>query len=215
MRVVVVLLLLANLSYAGWYFLAGQEAGSATMVRSPSRPAPQTLQLLSETAGTMPVSPPVCLEIRGFRNSEDSDGFVRTVRQMGYESELNPRQVADLPHFWVLMPPPVSPGEDEVVGLLLENAIDHYVISGGELDQGVSLGIFPTRESARMQQERVAKLGLVVEIREIQRSRTELRVELWAGDDMVTEAGPLQEYLDNRPELQVSEKLCETIAPQV
>lgn len=215
MRIFALLLLLLNLGYLAWHFLPQNRDAPAALVRSPARDAPQRLILLSEREGGAAIDAPRCLELGVFPSAGDSARFIEGAEALGLEAGLQPVEVMETPDYWVHMPPLVSEAAalrrlEELKGKNIES----YLITGGELDRGISLGLFSRREFALRLQEQLAGQGYASEIREVPRAYT----ELWVTVSSLPRGGRAlrewNDFLAQWPALRQVEKLCETIARQ-
>ncbi|WP_369855626.1 hypothetical protein [Candidatus Thalassolituus haligoni] len=148
----------------------------------------QRLTLVSEAAVTLPKAKD--------SQSRMSKGNKRCFVLGPYQDELDARHAraraealgmagrttkTELPggeprEFWVHVPPRAS--RDAAIRVLKElqrRGIDSYIITKGELSEGVSLGLFRQRESAEQLVERVKKYAIPVAVREVR----DIAEEFW------------------------------------
>lgn len=221
MRVIVLVLVLANLVYASWYWtmerpLRLQQVQPGNLSSTAVVEADQGLSLLSEIEHPRLRYRDVCFELSGFADNERRTVLLERFRQAGLEARGSEREVVEESRHWVLLPPElVAEEEDILLTRLQENNIDSYLISGGELDQGISLGIFTDRERAENLSESLLAMNFSPEIREIERTRSESTIYLGPLSEGLKGGQNWPEYLNLPSGLEVTEKLCETIAPQL
>jgi hypothetical protein len=157
----------------------------------------QRLTLISEAAVTLPKAK----DIRSQETRSNRHCFV-----LGpYKDELSARHAkaraaalgmngrtsrTELPggeprEFWVHVPPRAS--RDAAMRILKElqrRGIDSYIITKGELSEGVSLGLFRQRESAERLVERVKQYNIPVALREVLDVVEEFWLEIPVSDEM-------------------------------
>lgn len=210
MRWVVILLLLANIGYAGWYLLVAEAEGPAVVVRSPAPDNLERLRLLEESDAVRSA----CIEVGPFpAEGGESRTLLSLAESKGMSGTLMPRPVADQPHYWVLIPPGTEADGEAQVAMLAEEGFEAFLISGGELANGVSLGIFPDEAQARAEAERLRERAFEPEVRVIEQSRTRLFVELRMSRQAFLADSELNARFEEAAGLTLTEKLCETIAP--
>ena len=81
--------------------------------------------------------------------------------------------------YWVHVPP--RSGREEALRTLKElqrRNIDSYIITQGDLAEGVSLGLFRKKESAESVRDKVAQYDIPVDIRVVNESSREYWVEV-------------------------------------
>ena len=214
MRTFAILLLLLNLGYLGWQLGLREREPAAATATGPAPDAPRSLRLLSEAA--LPPAPAErCLGVGVFAGAAESEAFAAEAEARGYSAEPRQVEVAAEPDYWVHIPPFASAAAAQRrLQELRARDIDSYLIGGGELEQGISLGVFGRRESALRLQEQILAQGYESSIYEIPRSSSEYWVEVGGipGDAAGREAWAA--FMAGREGLQEAENLCETIAPQ-
>lgn len=221
MRVFAALLVLLNLGYLVWGGWLGQSEIQAVLVRPPAQQAPGRLVLLEErddsdsVPGTvvfdgLRAEPTSCLSTGVFLNLSMAESFAALVRQMDYGAVVRKVEVNGAPDYWVHLPPFASEAAARrKLEELRSKNIDSYLITSGDLNLGISLGLFSRQPLALALRERLAGLGYPSEIVEVARTYEEFWVDI-KGLPVESEWLAL---LAHRPGLQRIEKLCETIAP--
>ena len=87
-----------------------------------------------------------------------------------------------------------------------------YLITRGMRENGIALGVFSERDDAEASNKAIRELGYAPEIEEIPRSTGEIQVQLQALEQNVLENPPWLDLTVDRPDLSITENLCETIA---
>lgn len=237
MRWVLILLLTLNVCYLLWESLQSAPERDS----HPELPAAPRVELLDEVSegGAVPAasgvsddedpvgdeSTPVagsarCARIGPFPDPQARSAFAQTLDSgLPLESRSSERVMETL--YRTYLPPypdreAAVEANEELRQALEEQdlAIDSFVINSGELNDGISLGLFGQQENARAVQQRMQALEYPVRIREEPRSETDFWL-LARGGDTVTELTQRWSQLSAGDDsLQLTENLCETIAPE-
>ena len=115
--------------------------------------------------------------------------------------------------YWVHIPPLVS--RDAAIRLLRElqaQRIDSFVITQGELANGISLGLFSRSESAKAVSRRLMGAGYVVAIKSLPRVPEQWWLEMDAAVEGKLSTSFWDEAADQFPELKKLKKSCKSIA---
>lgn len=237
MRGIVLGLLLANLLYLGWQFLLPEAVLRVEEVPSlPASDGGMSIDLLSEIdqdqllrypAATVPVpnaDPSVekslvspagfCAEIGPFLDVQDAEGFMTTnAERFAMNQEI--RQVPAPSVYRVFLPPLTSRELANSTMEMLRTAfvannmqIDSFLITQGELANGIALGLFAEHRNALNVQNQLQNLGYSVILREESRSNEEIWV-LVSGVE--SEAIFMQHWAEiqlSRSYIRAGEKLC-------
>jgi len=218
MRTFAVLLLLANLSYMGWNFYRPAEQDSV-LVRTPSRPASRSLQLLSEVPRVMipeqpeQSEPPSCISLGIFNSTAESDFLVTTLLERGLDARAELLATQESVNYRVYMPPFNSDtAARQTLKELQQNNIESFIITTGELSGGISLGLFSQENLAVGLQESLAGQGFATSIEDIVATSNEIWVTIEGLSQGLLQGSELLDLLSGGLELDVIEKPCETIA---
>ena len=193
LRWLFVLLLIANLLYAGWNW---QQQRSATIAEARQTSAPTPTLMLVEELSVPPatvaaVSPALepesqpekveqpqelalqCWFAGDYANKTAADRAVSVIQGMQLEAKLVAREVPDEPDYWVHVGPFGS--RDEAVRALQQlrgRDIDSFLIDEGELKNAISLGFFSQQSSAQRLLRRYRNLEYPLQVREVPRYKT-------------------------------------------
>jgi hypothetical protein len=191
MRWIVYSLIVINIAIAGYFLL--QPAGTVPrVVTTENIDEGDTLVLLTErSAGTEPVSQQpmnaygdrkLCYALGPY--TDDISVRVAQARALklvltGLINEVEVPNNKDT-EYWVLLPPQASRAAAlEQLKQLQKRGVDSYIITQGELVDGVSLGLFRKQDSATRLSAKVRGLGFTdVTIREIGSTTTEYWLEI-------------------------------------
>ena len=191
MRWIVYSLIVINLGIAG-YFIVRPAEDSIARPQDGNHGEGKTLVLLSEKqSGNLPVSQqPVrpdpgkklCYALGPYL--DDLSARVAQARslELGLTGLISQHKVPNLKdaEFWVHVRPLPSRGEAmTLLRKLQARSVDSYIITQGDLADGISLGLFRQKSSADALQKRVTGLGFEdVAIREVGSTTTEFWVEI-------------------------------------
>lgn len=119
----------------------------------------------------------ICWQIGPFKEEVSGKQVVSRLAALDIRLKLQSLEIADKPDYWVLIPPRTS--RREALKLLKElqiKKIDSFLITEGELENGISLGFFTQRDRAENIFNKRREQGYPAEMREVPRAHT----ELWA-----------------------------------
>jgi len=215
MRTFIVLLILANLAYLGWNQTHSSQARQV-LVRSPSEVADQTLQLLSEVP--VPAEIPIetlgsCISLGVFNTTEESDFLVSALLERGMEARVELLPTEGNARYRVYMPPFNSDtAARQTLADLQSSGFDSFIITTGDLNGGISLGLFAEEDRALGLQEDLASRGFPTSIQEISTADNEIWVTIQGLSQELLEGSELLDLLSQGLDLEVIEKPCETFA---
>ena len=191
MRWIVYSLIVINLGIAG-YFITRPTEDSIARTQDGNLGQGKTLVLLSEKqSGNLPLSQqPVrpdpgkklCYALGPYL--DDISARVAQARslELGLTGLISQHKVPNLKdaEFWVHVRPLPSRGEAmTLLRKLQARSVDSYIITQGDLADGISLGLFRQKSSADALQKKVTGLGFEdVAIREVGSTTTEFWVEI-------------------------------------
>ena len=154
-----------------------------------------------------------CLAIGDFENIAVSNALVTELRQQGLQARVELQEQIES-EYRVYMPPFTSDAAArQTLANLLGNGIDSFLITTGDLAQGISLGVFSQQSSAFSMQEELASEGYATNIQETVLSNTEFWIVINSDSSTELEALWLT-LLNTQPSLKQSENLCQIIAPE-
>lgn len=184
-RVLVLLLVVLNVGAIAWI---ASTYGDPPPVASQVENGVAPLLLLSERdAGLRTVATPdtqvppraddVCMSIGPFSNSSDVRAAMVALTPLTRRIQFRDAQLQRSRGWWVYLP--TYPNQDEALEAarkLAERGIkDYYVISAGDQQNTISLGLFRERSGAERRQAELQSLGLQTQIGE----RTDVTPAYW------------------------------------
>lgn len=187
LRWLALVLLLCNAIYFLWQ---SQSRPEAPLVAAPAAAEGETLVLLRErgqpegggqptpaTAAAVAPSVPVCHMIGPLKELVSARQVKERLRALDISVQIYGIKVPGKPDYWVHLGPMRS--RKEALDLLRElqnKKIDSFLITEGELANGISLGFFTREELARAALKQRRDLGYDAKLRPVQR----FSQELWA-----------------------------------
>lgn len=201
---------------------------SVTTVKSAA--AGETLILLAESGGSDPskaAEPPrsvqgapvdrpadgLCDMVGPFERLLSAEYFVEALAALDVGAQVRELDVPEGDGFWVYLPPEAS--KKEALARLREvqaKQIDSYLIPKGELENGISFGMFTRRELALARQEAMQAEGYPAEIKEIARTRKEIWVELASSSAQKLSEDTWRELLSREKAVKKQQKYCPGVA---
>ena len=228
MRWIFWFLLLSNGVLAIWN-LAGQKP-----LDTPPSPAESTaqatvdasvksLRLVSEMAAedlqarsrdeAPPAAPQLCLMAGAFADVAAAEQFIARLAALDVAAFVHPVDLTAGEGFWVFLEPF---GNREAarrrLAELQARGVDSYIIPKGELENGISLGVFTRLELAEARLAELAKLGLDAKMQNIERSYRETWVMLGAGEENKLGEEVWQQLLQENLALQQRQNFCSDVA---
>lgn len=119
----------------------------------------------------------MCLLLGPFREAVSAKQVVSRLAALDISAQLQSIAIQGRPDYWVHLPPQLS--RRAAIKLLKElqaNKIDSFLITEGELENGISLGFFTERARAEKVYQQRIKEGYEPVIKAVPRSST----EIWA-----------------------------------
>ncbi|MBQ0794320.1 MAG: hypothetical protein KBT81_17375 [Oleispira antarctica] len=119
-----------------------------------------------------------CYSVGPLADSIDAKHLKVRAEALGFSSELRGLATGTSIEHWVHIPP--QPNRQQSLRLLRElqgRGIDSYIITQGDLAEGISLGLFRNADSARNLTNKMRGLDYNVVIKEVSRGEKELWLE--------------------------------------
>jgi hypothetical protein len=219
MRYIAIFLLLANIGYFSWVRYA-TEPIVLPVTSAPRLLLNSGLTLVSEYEAQLAAQPALnCFTIGNFSTMDDASSLIAEIGEAAFASNVvlsgDPLSL----QYRVFLPPASSRGIAKITldglseGLRaadMESEI--YLIARGMLENGIALGVFSELGDAQAARNGVQGLGYAPQIEEIQRSTGEIEVQLQVLEQYVSENPAWPDLTVGRPNLIITENLCETIA---
>ncbi len=159
-----------------------------------------------------------CVQLGAFRDLADVNDFIASYGA-SMKVALDVQQQTAKPQYRVYLPPSESrEAAINAIGQLRAAlsannlVIDSFLISQGDLANGIALGLFSEQANAANVKSQLQTIGYDVLIHEVASVREELNVVIGELGSEAIFQGHWAEIQRTRPYLRAVEKLCETIA---
>lgn len=220
MRWMFLWLVVLNLFYYVWH---QQQAPLRVTEIAPLQLAAQTksdIRLLSESAAParrqgVPEEPveAVCLFLGSFEQVEDAAAVEQRLLSLDIRSRVQSMDAAAGVDYWVYLPPLASRQASlRQLRELQARKIDSYIITQGDLSNGISLGIFPRSDSAASVMQRLRDAGYEPLLRELTRAHRSFWVRIAPESRRLADDSLLQRLAFDFKGLQHQLMPCEGIA---
>lgn len=219
MRWVFLLLLLLNSLYYGWSHLnASARAGNVLMLeRYPE--THESIHLVSDRSAykeSDPVALPtgdVCMYVGGMAREEAVKQLEQRLLSLDIQADIEEVDSTVATDYWLYLPPLAS--RQASLRLLKElqaRKIDSYIITQGDLINGVSLGIFPNSDSAGSVMQRLRDAGYQPAMRELPRAHREYWVRIAPESNRLIDDELLKRLALSFSGLRHEQKACRDVA---
>lgn len=224
MRWFFLLLLVLNLFYYVWHQqqtpLRVKEVAPLSLHQSTH----QGIRLLSEadkkqvrqapTEGVaVEARPEGCLFLGGFEREEEADALLQRVVSLDVAAELRSLDVSAGVDYWVYLPPLASRQASlRQLKELQARKIDSYIITQGDLADGISLGMFPRIDAAESVMQRLRDAGYEPAMRELARAHRSYWVRVLPASRRLVDDAMLQRLSSDFVNLQHQLMPCESVA---
>lgn len=185
MRWIFLLLVALNIFYFVWTQQRSVSVADGVAPFALAEGAKKNIQLLAEqetigaTEGSGSYEQGECLHLGGFDKEEKADLLAQRLLSLDIAVQRAAMSVEFAKDYWVYLPPFGS--RDAALRQFRElqaRGVDSYLITEGDLGNGISLGIFSTHSLAVGLRERMRSLGYGAEMRELVRQRREFWVRV-------------------------------------
>lgn len=231
MRWVALSLVLLNVGYFAWGMFQQSRMSYHTRVGNgvPREEAGRRLELFSERqqaqsshqAVIAESSPPApvsdedtqCLFLGPFASAAQADQLQQRLFAIGVSSRERADENDQQSDYWVHIPP--LPSRDAAIRQLRElqaQKIDSFVITQGELANGISLGLFSRKESATTVSRRLMEAGYPVAIKSLPKAPEKWWLELSDEEEGKLNERFWGEVAHQHPGLKKLKKSCKSIA---
>ncbi len=181
MRWILLLLLLLNAFYYVWHQQQAPLRAKEIAPAAAYQTARKDIQLLSEAdvssaraqtpVSVAPVEAAACLFLGSFEQEERARVVEQRLLSLDIRADVRSVDAAAGVEYWVYLPPLASRQASlRQLRELQARRIDSYIITQGELANGISLGIFPRNESANSVMQRLRAVGYEPQLRELSRA---------------------------------------------
>lgn len=216
MRWLFFILLGSNMLYFGWVSYLRPDAKlpvSRAGFQQGTEEATAPLQLLSEVESNKtavaevktvdPAGQSDRILLGGFVDIQSIEALKQRMLSYGIAGQVARIQVEAGKEYWVYLSPLSSRAATlRLLRELQARKLDGFMISQGELANGISLGIFPQEVSARAVMDRVRSAGYEAQLKEISRNQDAYWYEIEPAGQRLLDEGVLSELIKDFPGLQ-------------
>lgn len=220
MRWLFLLLIVLNLFYYVWHQQQAPLRPKEVPLQVLAQDGKRDIQLLSESDGPVRLEQPagevvndVCLFLGGFESESAASALEQRLVSLDIRSRVQSVDAAEEVEYWVYLPPLAS-RQASLLQLreLQARKIDSYIITQGDLANGISLGIFPREDSARSVMQRLHDAGYESALKELPRSHRRYWVRIATESRRLVSDALLQALAFDFNGLQHQLMPCESIA---
>lgn len=211
-RLLFLLLVAFNIGVAAWLAFGRAPAAALPPATDPGVPE---LKLLSERAGALPVAPESraarssdrCESIGPFPTQADMRTAMQALTPHVPRIQYREEQTRQSRGFWVYLP--ALPTRDAALAtaraLSAKDVRDYYVVTAGDQQNTISLGLFHDSVNADKRRAEIAALGFAAQVSE----RVETLPVYWVDFAQPQQAGfRWQAWVPGRPDLQTRPVDC-------
>ncbi len=166
-----------------------------------------------DSSDVVPISRSLCTLVGSFSGQAEAEYFVRRLNGLGVKAKVKNLLVSTTVGYWLHLSPLSS--RKELLRRLSElqrQGVDSYVIPDGELENGISLGMFSERQRAELLQKNISQLGYSPQIAKVPREKRELWVFLLQEESIKINAESWFKLLSGKELLQKQQNLCSDVA---
>jgi hypothetical protein len=155
----------------------------------------------------------VCLFLGSFEQVGDAAAVEQRLLSLDIRSRVQSMDAAAGVDYWVYLPPLASRQASlRQLRELQARKIDSYIITQGDLSNGISLGIFPRSDSAESVMQRLRDAGYEPQLRELTRAHRSFWVRIAPESRRLADDSLLQRLAFDFKGLQHQLMPCEGIA---
>jgi cell division septation protein DedD len=186
MRWMFLWLVVLNLFYYVWHQQQAPLRVTEIAPLNMAQDSKRDIRLLSESSAPprreVAVAQPseaVCLFLGSFEEMVDASAVEQRLLSLDIQSRVQSMDAAAGVDYWVYLPPLASRQASlRQLRELQARKIDSYIITQGDLANGISLGIFPRSDSAQSVMQRLRDAGYEPSLRELTRAHRSFWVRI-------------------------------------
>lgn len=239
MREIFMVLLVANIAFFAHQFFMGNESVPAPVVSAPALEVESNLQLLAEQdrvvlKRTKEISAAVvdgaqaeseaeaeakaadlCTMVGPYEQLLHAEYLVERLAALGAKAQITPVEIKEGDAYWVYLQPEMS--EKEALRRLYElqkKQIESYIITKGELANGISFGRYADRAEAEIRLSEIKNQGYEALIKTVPKTINETWVVLDTVSAEKIDKNLWLELLANQEGLEKRQNYCLGVASQ-
>jgi len=240
MKWILVCLLLLNAGYFSWHWFTGQEAAGAGQVSEIveevregshlvllSEVQQEELEILMAAKRRLKMASAdgvdqqgeaeqkLCSLIGPFKELLQAEYFAERLMALDIKAAVEQVEVPGEEGFWVYQASQLS--RKAALRRLYEfqaKGVDSYIIPRGELENGISFGIYSSQEEADARREEIVSLGFEAEIRSAERSYQEIWLVLQPQEAAKADEELWLELINPKDNVELLQNFCPSVAPR-
>lgn len=224
MRWFFLLLIVLNVFYAVWHQQQVPFVGKTLEPVALYSTQKDAIRLVSESGGERELHVPelavmgaavgdTCLVFGELQSEAEAQALEQRLLSLDVRAQMQEIDVAAGMDYWVYLAPLGSRSASLLqLKELQARQIDSYIIAEGELQNGISLGIFPNQSVAEKVVERARNVGFHPLLKELERSQRRFRVKILPEGRRLLDESFLARAERDFPGLQSRLMSCESIA---
>lgn len=168
-------------------------------------------QALPETAADQQL----CSMIGPFKALLQAEYFAERLKALDINASVEQVEVPGEDGFWVYQASQLS--RKAALRRLYEfqaKGVDSYIIPRGELENGISFGIYPSQEQAEVRRAEIEALGFVAEIKSAERSYQEIWLVLQPQEAAKADEELWLELINPKDNVELLQNFCPGVAPR-
>lgn len=139
---------------------------------------PKELSYKTKKAAKNNITEERCYSVGPFKDEDDAKFLGIRAEALGFDSEMRSLATGGSIEHWVHIPPLINRQQSlQLLRELQGRGVDSYIITQGELAEGISLGLFRNKESAERLTLKMKAMEYDVVIKEVLRGEKELWLE--------------------------------------
>lgn len=186
MRWMFLWLIVLNLFYYVWHQQQAPLRATEVAPLKMAQDSKRDIHLLSESSAPqrrevaeVSAVEAVCLFLGSFEQKADASAVEQRLLSLDIQSRVQSMDAAAGVDYWVYLPPLASRQASlRQLRELQARKIDSYIITQGDLANGISLGIFPRNDSAQSVMQRLRDAGYEPSLRELTRAHRSFWVRI-------------------------------------
>ena len=221
MRLILVTLLIINLAYLGYQFTQPVKAQQELSIDVAVSTGAEPIRLLSEvtlktkdvaTSGSKQGS--LCWAIGPYPVELDAKHLYARMLAMDMSAKVEAQSVVIKEEFWAYIPPLANRKQAmRKLKELQKRQVDSFVITEGELENGISLGLFAKQESVDRLLDKLKEKNIAASVKPLKRTRSQYWVVAPVNAQYPVDESTRNRLMEGRetPWLQI---LCDSGLPQ-
>jgi hypothetical protein len=181
MRLILVSLLIINLAYLGYQFTQPVELEQEKSIDVAVASGAEPIRLLAEISAkpkannTAPSkNEPLCWAVGPYPVELDAKHLYARMLAMDIPAKVKTQSVVIKEEFWVYLPPMANRKQAmRKLNELQKRKVDSFVITEGELENGISLGLFGKQESVDRLLAKLKEKNITASVKPLKRTRNQ------------------------------------------